>query len=331
MEEPTGWSSDPSGRHWDQDLPGGRPTVAVGGESGEPGAAAGPFGAMGGEGSRTDSSVPATVAYLEGWHADQTGRHELRYYAKGAPTVWVSDDGQVSEDPAAPASPPIQPPERASGPGNASASDLGTSVASDQTARPAGWYRSASDPSDVRYWDGRDWTEQRVGESDGPHQASYESNGTPSPPIAPEPSAEREGWHPDPFGRHRLRWFTSGVPTNHVSDGNGRVFDESDGPVGQEPSGIERPLVVESHDTDSSPALEADWYLDPDDSTRLRYWDGSRWAHHDDESIVGSTPESASEEQDDLVSKLERLAALRNSGALTPDEFRAAKDHLLRA
>jgi hypothetical protein len=94
------------------------------------------------------------------------------------------------------------------------------------------------------------------------------------------------------------------------------------------------PAVISSPPV-SSPAPAADWYPDPDDPARTRYWDGSRWAESDGQSAPDVKPAERSsnpsdaDPQDDLVSKLERLAVLRESGALTQDEFGAAKQRLL--
>lgn len=53
---------------------------------------------------------------------------------------------------------------------------------------------------------------------------------------------EAEGWYVDPFGRHGLRWFSSGRPTALVRDGETDGHDEPpgvtwDGPL-QEPEEV---------------------------------------------------------------------------------------------
>jgi hypothetical protein len=46
-------------------------------------------------------------------------------------------------------------------------------------------------------------------------------------------------------------------------------------------------------------------------------------------NLLGDLTDQAVPDDEDLVTKLERLARLRESGALTEVEFQAAKDRLL--
>lgn len=62
-----------------------------------------------------------------------------------------------------------------------------------------GWYPDPHDPTQYRYWDGEQWTEDRI-----PRSQQY-------------PKAER-GWHSDPTGRHELRFYDGNAWTDFVSD-----------------------------------------------------------------------------------------------------------------
>ncbi|MDW3219582.1 MAG: DUF2510 domain-containing protein [Acidimicrobiales bacterium] len=45
-------------------------------------------------------------------------------------------------------------------------------------------------------------------------------------PAAPDPAPAAEGWHPDPSGRHELRYHDGAAWTAHVSDGGATSTDE---------------------------------------------------------------------------------------------------------
>jgi hypothetical protein len=367
MSELEGWYADPSGRHQERFFEYGQPTQLVrdvGHESYDALEPVQDAELVNGYGSPASvPPVPASVTYLEGWHPDPSGRHEFRYFAKGEPTAWFSDAGQIAEEPSAPPQVPASQPvisQQASegapplsvlrGPepsGRPLPSDQ-RPVPSSPAARPPGWYRNASDPDDVRYWDGSQWTDPGPEGSEATRRSPTQTPDTLSSPSPSVQSAVVEGWQPDPSGRHRLRWFGSGGATSLVSDDDGTVaFDELSGDHGQAPTydgsaepapphplATSAPAVISSPPV-SSPAPAADWYPDPDDPARTRYWDGSRWAESDGQSAPDVKPAERSsnpsdaDPQDDLVSKLERLAVLRESGALTQDEFGAAKQRLL--
>ena len=369
MSQLEGWSADPSGRHQERFFEAGHPTQLVrdvGRESYDALEPAQETGAMREYDSSTTVPPAASVTYLEGWHPDPSGRHEFRYFAKGEPTAWFSDAGQITEEPSIPpqvlvsqslssqqanqGAPPLSVLRGSEPSGRPVASDQWP-VTSSQVERPPGWYRNASNPDDVRYWDGSQWTDSRHGGSETASHSPTETRDTLSRPSSLDQSPSVEGWQPDPSGRHRLRWFASGGATSLVSDDDGTVaFDESTSDHGQVPVynghtetaesralAASLPAVISSSPV-SSPAPAADWYPDPDDPTRKRYWNGSRWAERDGRPVLdgemavkSSLNPSETEKQDDLVGKLERLAALRDSGALSQDEFVIAKQQLLSA
>ncbi len=119
---------------------------------------------------------------------------------------------------------------------------------------------------------------------------------------------ETGGWHLDPLGRHKLRWLTAGIPTRFVSDENGRVsFDDPDAAAEPATRATPAPTLAPAHEPaiptrepDPAPGLTradagapstvdpapAEWYPDPANPARLRYWDGSGWTGH----ILDQTP-----------------------------------------
>ena len=175
------------------------------------------------------------VDQLQEWQSDPAGKHRFRLHADGRPTDWVSDGTTVVHDPLPPAqaypgvaAPSPQPaPAQPFTPGG-----LGEPVPTSEPARPAGWYRSAANPSEVRYWDGSEWTTAAAGPADG-------APTTNSPPTT--------NGRVDPGGAEP-----------HVDPGDGQ-----------------RHLGASVRAT--TPAAPADWYPDPSDRTRLRYWDGLGW------------------------------------------------------
>ena len=226
------------------------------------------FGAHQGESS--------TMSPSEGWFTDPSGRHELRLYDRNGPTSWVSDNGQAFEDPVTATDQVVPGPAYEPSPNDYGQQAGGTVTAPPVTAqstRPIGWYRNAADPSDTKFWDGSQWLDQQ------PETLPSPANGLDQPQHVASPttavSNESEGWHADPLGRYKFRWLSAGAPTKFVSDDQGQLsFDEPiDSPSkspGENGSSVEAPASAR-------PVAPADWYPDPADPARLRYWDGTGW------------------------------------------------------
>lgn len=87
-----------------------------------------------------------------------------------------------------------------------------------------------------------------------------------------------EGWQPDSLGQHEVRWFSDGQPTTLVRDGKEVTFDDVLS-VGTARGTDTSDQSTHSPQPQSSPpsTAAADWYPDPGDTTRLRFWDGSGW------------------------------------------------------
>ena len=225
----------------------------------------------------------------EGWLPDPSGRHEFRHFDQHGPTAWVSDGGQVFEDPIASDQAHADPLHSASthnhvDPTALIATDptplmVAGGAAATATARPTGWYRNASNPDEVRYWDGLQWVD-RAAEPPDPDRRPQDPAAVMSRQPAEPASTPPEGWHSDPLGRYKFRWLTAGVATRLVSDDDGKVtFDEPDEGPARDRSDIWAP--------DGASALApAEWYPDPANPARLRYWDGSGWTKH----ILHETP-----------------------------------------
>lgn len=121
------------------------------------------------------------------------------------------------------------------------------------------------------------------------------------------------GWFKDPAGLFLLRYFYNGQWTLAVSD------SESE----HEKSAALASLRPASKPLNEMTGLTADAYRDPSASD----------PGAGESTLTGSPPNTPllapSPIKTDLVSQLERLASLRNSGALTEIEFQQAKRHLL--
>jgi hypothetical protein len=284
VEDLHGWNADPSGRHQERYFSGGQPTTLVrdaGRESHDPVALTSASVAFRGDGAST-SSLPPGPNGREGWHRDPSGRHQVRYFdVLGNPSGWVSDGGQAFEDPVAIIHVPPGSPSETSGPREHPSETTAASSTAALQARPAGWYRNAANPAEIRFWDGAEWRERQPEPASG-SIAVADQQREPSLPISPL-SIEAGAWHADPFGRHRYRWLVAGVPTLFVSDENGQVC--SDDPRNTVTLGPDN--VDSTSGSDKAPAgalspapvrrAPARWYPDPVSPSRLRYWDGSEW------------------------------------------------------
>jgi hypothetical protein len=226
-------------------------------------------------------------------------RYELKLDDQGGPIPWLSNAGRPLDDPFALSQAAVRPPPNTSNYdlGRQSADVTSAPAAAAPPTRPVGWYRNASDPNDVRYWDGTRWLDRQPEDLNGTSGAPDEPGSTaPTPP----PAIETGDWHPDPLGRYRLRWLTAGVATRFVCDEDGRVsFDEPN----PNPNPTAEPMIEPTPGPEPESALDlngadtgahtavvspapAEWYPDPADPARLRYWDGSGWTGH----VLDQTP-----------------------------------------
>jgi hypothetical protein len=139
----------------------------------------------------------------KGWRPDPFGLHELRYFSMdGRPTRLVRDGDVLSHDPP---------------PGHALfIDDVGAARVTRRQPAPI----PTSEESDP------------AAGSSGPNDTS---NDTPPIEIVETPHAEsvatsdprsRDGWRPDPFGRHEFRYFRGGQPTAYVTDSGSRVRED---------------------------------------------------------------------------------------------------------
>ncbi len=180
------------------------------------------------------------VDQAQEWLSDPAGRHRFRLYSDGRPTEWVSDGRAIAEDPLAPV-PGAHPTGGTASNSYQPAADPTPSETTVPTSpdRPAGWYRNASDPDEVRYWDGSQWTTDQAA---APVTPSPTPTGSPDrPPVQPSPETHGAG-------------ATEGT---------------------------------------SPSAVPADWYPDPSNRTRLRFWDGAGWTEHVLDEAPASRPAPA--------------------------------------
>jgi hypothetical protein len=289
------------------------------------------------------------VDQAQQWLPDPAGKHQFRLHSDGKPTEWVSDDGSMTIDrlESAPSAPPADP----TGPTVASVQPGSTSLGSASNSqppaatppvRPAGWYRNASNPSEVRYWDGSDWAvDQTVAtatpsSSPAPSPAapvgSLPDTGSVAPVAHPEPDALRGVGSPPPLdptspggsfaGETAVGPDTPGrhsAGRNLSADGYGlagdtptvsSVWAQPEVPGDRTPAPTPPPVVTQvapaapvaqlapaapvaaappapvvappadGTTPDPTATVPADWYPDPSDRTRLRYWDGAGWTVH---------------------------------------------------
>jgi len=79
------------------------------------------------------------------------------------------------------------------------------------------------------------------------------------------PASPPAGWHPDPSGRHDLRYWDGLRWTEHVVSAGSLTVD---------------PLVGAPVLAASAGRVLPGWYRDPSGRHEQRYWDGARWTEH---------------------------------------------------
>jgi hypothetical protein len=215
----------------------------------------------------------------EGWLPDPSGKYKLRHFDRNGPSQWVSNGGQAFEDHlAAGQTPPNSPNDVSSNDHGQKISAVVAASTSAAEPRPIGWYRNVADPERIRYWDGTEWLDRQPESLDGNGRRPHQSDGATSPSAAT--SIEAGDWHADPLGRHKYRWMAAGVATRFVSDEYGTVsFDEPD-------EHYEHDLNGADGSASTSGSVSAEWYPDPANPARLRFWDGRGWTNH----VIDNTP-----------------------------------------
>ena len=301
------------------------------------------------------------VDQAQQWLPDPAGKHQFRLHSDGKPTEWVSDDGSMTIDrlesvppapaaPSAPAADPTGPAVASVQPGSngwGSASNSQPATPATPPVRPAGWYRNASNPSEVRYWDGSDWAVDQTVATSTPSSSPAPSPAAPVgsladtgsvAPIAPGESDGIQGLGSvsplgptsageslssetvpgtdglDTPGRHSagrtLAGDADGLPTDTPTVSSVWAQPEVPGdrtpaptpptvvtqlapaapapvaaaqtapaPTAAPPAPVVAP-PAEGAAPDPTATIPADWYPDPSDRTRLRYWDGAGWTVH---------------------------------------------------
>lgn len=110
---------------------------------------------------------------------------------------------------------------------------------------PAQWLPDPFGRFELRYWDGATWTGHVA--SGGRQQVDPPVVTPVEAPVRPDPQDAPAGWHPDPSGRHELRYW-DGRWTEHVASGGRRLTDpltvpspEARGGAGPAPAAQDRP------------------------------------------------------------------------------------------
>jgi hypothetical protein len=203
------------------------------------------------------------------WQPDPFGRHQLRYFADGHPTNWVSDGGRVVEDPTL----VLQPPP-GSRPSSQSQTHSSSPAPATAAAVAAGWLADPSNPNQLRYWDGSTWTSQ------------FALNYTAGLPVAsvPRPDAPGKGRRAAPSGRGRrigivLTAFivaAGALLLTHQGDSDVLVLGLVAAAVIVVPvTGV---FIVRA--IGGRRPAPADWYPDPHKVAYQRWWDGEKWTEH---------------------------------------------------
>jgi hypothetical protein len=87
---------------------------------------------------------------------------------------------------------------------------------------PAQWLPDPFGRFELRYWDGATWTDHVA--SGGRQQVDPPVMTPAVAPVRPDPHDTPAGWHPDPSGRHELRYW-DGHWTAHVSSRGKQAYD----------------------------------------------------------------------------------------------------------
>jgi hypothetical protein len=258
------------------------------------------------------------VDQAQQWLPDPAGKHQYRLHSDGKPTEWVSDDGSMTID-------HLESPPSAEGPAPAVASvqpgstSWGSASNSQPAAptpsvRPAGWYRNASNPSEVRYWDGSQWAVDQTVATAGPSPSPAPLSPTAPTALSESPASELAPG-PDAPGRHSLGrsrstefdglsteapttssvWAQPDVygdrtpapapapaaapapPAASVAPAPAPAPAVAPAPVVTPPAVGGAPDPIASTPPAPRAVTGADWYPDPADRARLRYWDGAGW------------------------------------------------------
>lgn len=93
---------------------------------------------------------------------------------------------------------------------------------------PAQWLPDPFGRFELRYWDGATWTDHVA--SRGEQQVDPPVMTPATAPARPGSPHTPAGWHPDPSGRHELRYW-DGRWTEHVTSGGRRLTDPLPGPA----------------------------------------------------------------------------------------------------
>lgn len=119
------------------------------------------------------------------------------------------------------------------------------------------------------------------------------------------------GWYPDPWGTDDERYFDGDTWTRQIRAPGGDATSATAAavPVAAVPSGA----PTHSGGTDMAPPANpaADWYADPWDVARWRWWDGSQWTGFTDRA-AGKPSVTAEVEAERRWARWARLAVTLN-------------------